>query len=106
MNRSIILQQLVSKLRIAVIGSCILWIILLERGALILRGQNGNAHYDVMAGPLVLNHLSSQKHTDKVLVNFSFELGLVWYVLFWLLVGTLWAILATYMRKRAISNSK
>jgi hypothetical protein len=100
MNRSILQQQLAQKVGLSLMIGCFSWVALFIRGAFILRDHIGSASYDVVAGPLVLNNISRQETKDGFTASFSFESGLLWYLLVWLLLGVLLAIIFSLKRRR------
>lgn len=98
MEKSLILQQVTRK-----IGGCLLlggmvWVLLLIMGALALRDKAGDATYNVVLGPLVLNRISRHEIGDGFVASFSFESGLWWYVFYWLLFGVLLGITSALFR--------
>jgi uncharacterized membrane protein len=65
------------------------WTILIVRGAQSLRNNPFKDSYLVHFGPLKLTHISKHPIEGGFTAGFSLETGLVWYVLFWLVIGCL-----------------
>lgn len=94
-NRSVIQRQLAQKIGFSLMLGIFGWVSLLVKGAAALRDQTESATYDVLFGPLVLNRISRQKTDDGFTATFSFENGLLWYLLCCLLIGLLLGIVFT-----------
>jgi hypothetical protein len=94
MNRSERQHQFAQKTGWSLLLGSLSWVALLIRGASVLRGQIGNSSYDVMFGPWNLHRITQEKTGDGLTVSFSFETGLLWYLLFWLLLGVVLGLLS------------
>lgn len=97
MEKSIIQQRLAQNVGICLLLGSVLWALLLAKGAVALRGQAGSTTYDVLFGPFVLNRISRQEIEDGFVASFSFENGIWWYALCWLLLGVLLGVLSAHI---------
>jgi hypothetical protein len=101
MEKPVIQQQLAQKVGICLLLGSLGWVLLLAKGAVVLRGQAGSTTYDVLFGPFILNRISKREIEDGFVASFSFESGIWWYALCWLLLGLLFGVVSTH-----ISGSK
>jgi hypothetical protein len=99
MNRSARQHQFAQKIGWSLLLGSLCWVALLIRGAGVLREQTGNASYDVVFGPWTLHHLTRESVPDGFTAALSFENGLLWYSLCWLLAGGLLAACAEALRR-------
>jgi hypothetical protein len=99
MNQSATSQKLAKGIGSSLLIGSLVWAAFLGYGAVALRGQEGNSGYDVAIGPLLLHHISKQQTADGFTASFSFESGLLWYGLFWIALGAVAGLLATYAHK-------
>jgi hypothetical protein len=98
MNRSQLQQYLIHKIGISVGLGGILWLYWIIKGAIVLRDHTGSAHYDIQAGPILLNQLGKHHLIDGgYVIDFSFEFGMFWYLALFAAIGAAWGSLA-YIR--------
>lgn len=82
----------------------LLWIILLIRSAGQVKNMAGYGHHMVNFGPLELTAVVRQPTDQGFIASFSFENGLLWYMLLWLLIGSLGGWILAARRQKAADN--
>jgi hypothetical protein len=93
-------RRAVQLLNYGILLGTVTWVLLIIKGALTLKAATGQMVHNVTFGPLTLMRISKQPVTDGFTVRFALEVGLIWYVVFWLAIGGLLGLcFAVYARK-------
>jgi len=98
MNKASLPYQLAHRIGVSLTIGSLTWVVLLVSGAFAFRQQTGNG-YDVAAGPFVLTRLHRQTTPEGINIGFTFENGLPWFVLCWIIAGVLWGLITFYARR-------
>lgn len=94
-------RQILQMLNYGLLLGAVTWVLLIMRGAQVLKTGAEQTAYNVVFGPLTLLHMDKQAVGDGFTVRFAFELGTVWYAVFWLVIGSLLGILLVIYTRRA-----
>lgn len=75
-----------------------LWMALLLRASIVLRNEK-TAAYDVTCGPFVLNTITRHQDSHGISATINFHPALLYYLMSWLVLGILYAVLRRYVLK-------
>src|SRR5688500_8948028 len=84
---NLLVRQCVQKMGVSLLIGSITWILLLMQGAASLREYAESASHEVRVGPLLLSRIAKQKAEDGFTASFSFESGLLWYLVGLIAIG-------------------
>jgi hypothetical protein len=86
-NSSNLQSQIARKTSLLLLLGVAVWITLLLVGASHARRALDAGAYDIAIGPLLLNQITRTPTGGGHTVSFSFESGLLWYFLTWVVLG-------------------
>ena len=88
-------RHIAEKVAITVLMGTVGWVLLLVLASSSIRGAAITITREVHIGPLVLNTITRQADAGSYTATISFEQGIIWYALFWLVAGVLAGIVAS-----------
>lgn len=100
-NSSALQRHVAQKVGLCILLGVIVWVVLLIAGANHMRSAIDTNAYDVVIGPLALNHIAKSVAEGGHKVSISFEMGLLWYLFACTGVGALLGYGAAKLDARA-----
>lgn len=100
------IQRLVMRnVSVTFIASIVLWIVLLIAKSSAVRQAGMGEMHQVAIGPLLLNTITKRTAGEGYTLNITFETGLVWYMVAWLVLGLILAFVAIRFAKQSDTNT-